>query len=111
MIDQNIDKSDLTLEQRVVLKLAKMGFLTSSGDVQRALKEFQYANYMISPINKDGSVHPEIDADKDGVPDENPPIKDIIENTSGVTDFVEECNHEPLSNDEIQEVFDNDIQK
>lgn len=109
----NIDNSNLTLEQRVVLKLAKMGFLTSAGDIQRALKEFQYANYMISPIGEDGQIHPDIDVDNDGSPDEDPTKQEIIDNTPGVTDYVdgEDCDHEPASNDDIQWVFDNDTQK
>ena len=39
---------NLTLEQKVILHLAKKGYLTNAGDVQRALKEFEYAGKMNS---------------------------------------------------------------
>lgn len=107
-MSNNINVSELTLEQKVVLRLAEMGFLTSGGDIQRAMKEFQYANYMISPINDDGSLHPEIDKDNDGIPD-NTTIKENIENATGIEcdgNCEAECDHEALTNEEIQDVFD-----
>ena len=108
----NIDISKLTLEQKVVYRLAELGFITSAGEIQRALNDVQFANFMISPINDDGSLYPEVDLDNDGVPDENPSINDIMQNTPGIPpcdgDCEAECNHEALTNDEIQEVFDND---
>lgn len=107
----SIDISKLTTEQKVVYRLAEMGIITSAGDIQRALKEFQYANYLIQPIQDDGSVHPDFDIDGDGTPDEDPDIKDIISNSPGLDNEVDiegECDHEALTNEEIQEVFDND---
>lgn len=104
----NIDISNLTVEQKVVLRLAEMGFLTSSGDIQRALDEFQYANYMISPIEDDGSLYPTIDKDDDGVPDKTTP-EENIENATGV-ECENACDHESLTNEEIQTVFDNDYE-
>ena len=77
-----IDLSQLSVEQRVVLHLANKGYITSVGDVTRALKDQSYADFLVTGNGL---------AD-DGV-------------GSG------ECNHEPLSNDEIQEVFDNDEEK
>ena len=99
--------SEYTIEQKVVLRLAELGFLTSAGDIQRALDEFKYANYMISPINDDGTIHKEVDKDGDGIPDKTT-TEENIENAPGVPD--EECNHAPLSNEEIQTVFDNDYE-
>ena len=107
MDDKNI--SDLTIEQKVVLRLAELGFLTSAGDIQRALDEFKYANYMISPINEDGTLHPNVDKDGDGIPDKTT-TEENIENAPGVPDGESLCDHEPLSNEEIQTVFDNDYE-
>jgi hypothetical protein len=108
MKDVNI--SELTLEQKVVLRLAELGFLTSAGDIQRALREFQYANYMISPINDDGTVAP--DNNDDGIPDTG---EDAIIGAPGLGDcecdgdhIIVECEHQALTKEEIQEVFDND---
>ena len=106
----DINISDLTLEQKVVLRLAELGFLTSAGDIRRAMNEFQYANYLITPINDDGTV--DTDSDADGVPDKG---EDAIENAPGLPNDCEcdgdhiivECEHQPLSIDEIQDVFDN----
>ena len=75
---KSIDKSNLTVEQRIVLHLANLGYFTSVGDVTRALKEQAYAEYLVTG---------------NGLSD------DII---SG------DCEHEALSKEEIQEVFDND---
>ena len=72
---ENIDTTNLSIEQKVVLHLAKTGFLTSTGDITRALKEQAYAEYLILGVG--------IDED------------DL-------------CEHEPLTNEEIQVVFDND---
>ena len=85
---------NLTLEQKVILHLAKKGYLTNAGDIQRALKEFEYANEMVA-----ASGNPGIKDDiKAGI--ESGDIE--IEGVAG------ECDHEALTNDEIQEVFDND---
>ena len=72
---KNIDKSNLSVEQKVVLHLAKQGYITSVGDVAQALKEQKYAEYLITG--------------------------------NGLSDDID-CNHESLTNDEIQVVFDND---
>ena len=77
---KSIDKSNLSVEQKIVLHLANLGYFTSVGDVTRALKEQAYAEYLITG---------------NGLSD------DII---SGDGD----CAHEALSKEEIQEVFDND---
>ena len=106
----NIDISKLTREQKVVLRLAELGYLTSYGDIQRALDDMQYANYMISEMQDDGKVNPDIDLDNDGIADENPSHDDIIANAPGVPEgeVVYECDHEALTPAEIQEIFDND---
>lgn len=104
-MNNNIDIASLTQEQKVVLRLAKLGFLTNGGAIQRALKEPAYANYLISPINDDGTLYPFIDKDEDDKADENPKIEDIIENSPGVE---EECEHEPVSHTDIEELFDDD---
>ena len=105
----DINISNLTIEQKVVLRLAELGFLTSAGDIQRALDEFKYANYMISPINDDGTIHQPVDKDGDGIPDETT-TEENIENAPGVPDGEAECDHEALTTEEIQTVFDNDYE-
>ena len=37
----------MTIEQKIIKYLADKGYLTNAGDVQRALKEFEYADKMI----------------------------------------------------------------
>lgn len=88
-----MDTSKLTLEQKVVLHLAKKGYLTHAGDIQRALKEFEYADRMITALNEPGL--------KDD-------IKEAIESGEIEGGGSADCNHESLTNEEIQEVFDND---
>ena len=83
---------NLTLEQKVVLHLAKKGYLTNAGDIQRALKEFEYANTMVAASGDPGL--------KDDIKEE------II--TGNIEGVVGDCDHEALTNEEIQEVFDND---
>lgn len=75
---------ELTLEQKVVLHLANKGYLTNAGDVTTALKDNEYAKKLIT-----GNAIPGLDDEIDG---------------SGEAD----CDHEALTNEEIQEVFDND---
>ena len=85
---------NLTLEQKVIMHLAKKGYLTSAGDVQRALKEFEYANQMVLA---------------DGDPGLSDDIKEgIISGDLEIEGVGVECTHDALTNDEIQEVFDND---
>lgn len=77
---RNIDTTNLSVEQKIVLHLAKTGYLTSTGDITRALAEQAYAEFLITG---------------NGLSDE------------GIGDGV--CDHEALTNEEIQEVFDNDF--
>ena len=77
--------SELTLEQKIIKKLALQGYLTNVGDVTTALENNEYAKKLIT-----GNDIPGLDDEIDG---SNNPA---------------ECDHEALTNDEIQEVFDND---
>lgn len=77
--------SELTLEQKIIKKLALQGYLTNVGDVTTALEDNEYAKKLIT-----GNDIPGLDDETDG---SNNPA---------------ECDHEALTNDEIQEVFDND---
>jgi hypothetical protein len=77
-----IDISNLSVEQKIVLHLANQGYITSVGDVTRALREQKYAEYLITG---------------NGLSD------DFINDS--------ECDHEALTKDEIQIVFDNDDDK
>lgn len=84
----------LTLEQKIIKYLAEKGYITNVGDVVTALKDFSYAEKMVTVKGEPGL--------KDD-------IKDAI--ISGEIDGevnTGDCDHEPLTNDEIQEVFDND---
>ena len=80
----NIDTTNLSIEQKVVLHLAKTGFLTNGGDIQRALVDQPYAEYLVTG---------------NGLSDDFPSCDDPDH---------EHCEHEALTNEEIQEVFDND---
>lgn len=77
--------SELTLEQKIIKKLALQGYLTNVGDVTTALEDNEYAKKLIT-----GNDIPGLDDEIDG---SNNPA---------------ECDHEALTNEEIQEVFDND---
>jgi hypothetical protein len=83
----------MTLEQKIVKHLADKGYITNVGDVTRALKEILYAELMIT-----GNPIP-------GLKDE---IEEGINSGDIDIDIEDICDHEPLSNNEIQEVFDND---
>lgn len=85
---------NLTLEQKVILQLAKRGYLTNAGDIQRALKEYDYANIMVSALGDPGLS----DDIKEGITSGNIEIEGI----------GEICMHDALTKEEIQEVFDND---
>ena len=76
---------ELTLEQKVVLHLANKGYLTNAGDVTTALEDNEYAKKLIT-----GNAIPGLDDEIDG------------------SDTPSDCDHEALTNEEIQEVFDND---
>lgn len=85
---------NLTLEQKIIKYLADKGYITNVGDVITALKDFSYAEKMVTGEGKPG------------IKDD---IKDAI--ISGEVDGevnMGDCDHEPLTNDEIQKVFDND---
>lgn len=60
MNKSSIDISKLSIEQRVVLHLARKGFLTAGGDIQRALVDQEYAERLVLGIN--GGI-PECDHD------------------------------------------------
>lgn len=83
---------NLTLEQKIVYFLAKKGFITNVSAVLKALKDFKYAEKMIL---------------LDGEPGIKDDIKDAIAKGEIEVD-TGDCDHESLTNDEIQEVFDND---
>jgi uncharacterized protein YihD (DUF1040 family) len=85
---------NLTLEQKIVKYLADKGYITNVGDVTRALKDILYAEKMVTGNNIPGL--------KDDIKEEVESGNLEIEGVTG------ECNHEALTNDEIQEVFDND---
>lgn len=81
-----MDLEILTPEQKIIKYLATTGYLTSVGDVSKALEDSDYADYLITG---------------DGLYDE------IVD--SGI--IGGDCNHESLTNEEIQEVFDNDYMR
>lgn len=85
---------ELTLEQKIVKALASKGYITRVGDVTKALRDVLYAEKMVTV---------------EGAPGIKDDIKEEIESGNieieGVTG---DCDHEPLTNEEIQEVFDND---
>ena len=85
---------NLTLEQKIVKYLADKGYITNVGDVTRALRDILYAEKMVS-----GNDSPGI---KDDIKTEIESGNLEIEGVTG------ECDHEALTNEEIQEVFDND---
>lgn len=82
---------EFTLEQKIIKYLADKGYITNVGDVITALKDFTYAEKMITG-------------------NEIPGLKDDIEE-EGIGGGSTECDHEALTNEEIQEVFDNDEEK
>jgi hypothetical protein len=79
---RKIDPSTLSIEQKVVLHLANYGYITNVGDVMRAMVDQAYAEFLIL-----GTGIPDIPSDPEGDGD---------------------CDHEALTDEEIQEVFDND---
>lgn len=85
---------NLTLEQKIVYFLAKKGYITNIAAVFKALKNFEYAEKMVTVQGKPGI--------KDDIADAI--IKGEIEGEVNTGD----CDHEALTNKEIQEVFDND---
>ena len=89
-----MDTNNLTLEQKIVYFLAKKGYITNVGDVITALKDFSYAEKMVTSNETPGL--------KDDIKEEIEAGNIEIEGVGGA------CDHEALTNDEIQEVFDND---
>jgi hypothetical protein len=89
-----MNTENMTLEQKIIYYLADKGYITNVGDVIAALKDFSFAEKMVSA---------------EGAPGIKDDIKDAI--ISGEIDGevnMGDCDHEPLTNEEIQEVFDND---
>lgn len=75
----------MTIEQKIVADLAKKRILTRPYVIGRAMEDAEYAKIIITG---------------DGLDDE---VKEQYgENIGG------DCDHESLTNEEIQEVFDND---
>lgn len=75
----------MTIEQKIIHHLAIIGLLTQVGIVETAMRDPEYAKKLITG---------------DGLEDE------IREEYGEI--FEGDCDHEALTNDEIQEVFDND---
>lgn len=75
----------MTTEQKIVQYLAKVGLLTQVGMVDAAMADPEYAKTLMTGNGLEDEVREEYG-----------------ENIEG------DCDHEPLTNDEIQEVFDND---
>lgn len=91
------DNNNMTLEQKIVYHLAKNGFITNVAAVTKALREFLYAEKIIALEGEPGI--------KDDVKAAIAKGEIDIEGIEG------DCSHEALSNEEIQEVFDNDKNK
>lgn len=87
-----MDNSNLTLEQKIIKRLAEMGYITNVGDVVTALEDILYAEIMVRA---------------EGEPGLKDDIKDAIE-SGEIEGGGSDCDHESLTNEEIQEVFDND---
>lgn len=77
----------MIIEQKIVADLAKKKILTRPYVISKAMDEEEYAKKIITG---------------DGLDDE---IKDQYGENIG-----EDCGHESLTNEEIQEVFDNDTE-
>ena len=77
----------MTTEQKIVQYLAKVGLLTQVGMVDAAMADPEYAKTLMTG---------------DGLEDEV--REEYGENIEG------DCNHKSLTNEEIQEVFDNDTE-
>jgi hypothetical protein len=77
--------NEWSTEQKIVKYLADMGLLTQVGQVSEALSNPEYAKILITGNGLEDEVKEEYGENIDG-----------------------DCEHESLSNEEIQEVFDND---
>jgi hypothetical protein len=76
---------NLTTEQKIIQYLAAIGAMTQVGEIAEALKDEEYAKFLITGNGLKDEVKEEYGENIDG-----------------------DCEHESLSTDEIQEVFDND---
>lgn len=74
----------MTTEQKIVQYLANIGLLTQVGMIEAAMRDPEYAKTLITG---------------NGLEDE---VRDEYGENWG------DCDHESLTNEEIQEVFDND---
>lgn len=83
---------ELTIEQKIIKHLATQHQITEVGLVAAALKDNDIAKRVITG---------------DDIPGIENEIKDAIENGE-IEGVGGDCNHEALTNPEIQEVFDND---
>lgn len=90
----SIDMSKLSIEQKVVLHLANIGFLTSVGDITRALRDQHYAEFLVTGKDLPGL--------KDDI------AAGILSGEIEGEVIMGDCEHESLTNEEIQQVFDND---
>lgn len=71
---------ELTIEQKVIYYLTEIGLITNLTEAWEALRNPDYADFLVTGNGLD----------------------DEIGDVSG------DCNHEALTNNEIQQVFDND---
>lgn len=76
---------NMTIEQKIVADLAKKRILTYPYVINRAMEDAEYAKKIITGDGLDDEVR-----------------EQYGENIEG------DCDHESLTNEEIQEVFDND---
>ena len=88
------DATNLSIEQKIVKHLAELGYITRVGAVTKALQDVLYAEKLVT-----GNAVPGL---KDDIKEEIESGNIEIEGVGGA------CDHEALTNDEIQEVFDND---
>lgn len=77
----------MTIEQKIVKYLAENKILTKPYEISEALNNQSYAEKLITGDGLDDEVN-----------------EQYGENIEG------DCDHESLTNEEIQEVFDNDIE-
>ena len=77
----------MTIEQKIVKYLAENKILTRPYEISEALSNQSYAEKLITGDGLDDEVKEQYGENIDG-----------------------DCDHESLTNEEIQEVFDNDIE-
>ena len=119
----DIQDKDLSIEQKIVRHLVSIGIITKMGDASRALKSLQHAQWLINAKwnNKSNSEVTPPPADPDSPV--NPPVTpDTTVNQPGIADDIKEaiksgeievdgleCDHEALTNEEIQQIFDKQL--